>query len=710
MKTRTLYQQLLLLIAITLIGCPNPVSTSEESSDSQETPEQATEETPEETPEDPPENDPPPPPTFTITYDGNGAGSGAPPEDATEYEEGEEHMVAQPGSLALSDHDFAGWNTAADGSGDSYAPGSTYTFEAGDIILYAQWSLTPTFRVYYNKNFHPAGEPPVDDTFYRQGDLITVKEPGSAPENWRFSHWSRDWGDFGPEYHPGDTLIMGMEDVTFYAIWEPDLRMQIVYDSQGHTSGQVPVDTGSYSSEDSPIALEAAGLGRYGHVFAGWNTNAGGAGTSIAPGDPIPFLGQGEHTLYAQWTEVEPAFVTTWDSSSPVELPLIPSGTYDFFVSVAGTPRGAHVTSYDDPDRIVIAHDPTVHVWGTIEGLRVMDADQGAYTLTEVSQWGPFSFGEGAPTFNGATALTITATDAPDLSSTTSFEEIFRNATSLTDIPGIGDWDVSAVTTMEGAFSNAALFNSDISKWDTSSVTTMAGMFSGARAFNQPIGSWDTSGVTDMTTMFFDADSFDQDLPWDTSSVTSMAGMFHWAEGFAGDVSGWDTSSVKHMDYIFAGPENFNPDIGDWDVSQVEYFDMAFIGTKLDQDLSGWKTSSAKSMTYMFAETPFNHPLDTWDVSNVTSMEGMFAGTTAFDQDLGSWDISGVGNLDEFLSQSQLSTANYDKLLIGWAAQSTVPSSITFDAGSSKYSAAASAARAYLTSVKSWTISDGGME
>ncbi len=57
-----------------------------------------------------------------------------------------------------------------------------------------------------------------------------------------------------------------------------------------------------------------------------------------------------------------------------------------------------------------------------------------------------------------------------------------------------------------------------------------------------------------------------------------------------------------------------------------------------------------------------------------------------------------------------LSTANYDALLIGWAAQA-VQSSVTFDGGDSKYTGggAAATARAYLISNFSWSISDGGI-
>lgn len=42
-------------------------------------------------------------------------------------------------AFALDGYTFAGWNTAADGSGDSYASGGDYTLTPGEDVLYAQW-------------------------------------------------------------------------------------------------------------------------------------------------------------------------------------------------------------------------------------------------------------------------------------------------------------------------------------------------------------------------------------------------------------------------------------------------------------------------------------------------------------------------------------------------------------------------------------------
>ena len=51
-------------------------------------------------------------------------------------------------------------------------------------------------------------------------------------------------------------------------------------------------------------------------------------------------------------------------------------------------------------------------------------------------------------------------------------------------------------------FSNAELFNGDLSKYDVSSVTGIDTMFYYAVCFDGDLQKWDVSGVTDMNIMF----------------------------------------------------------------------------------------------------------------------------------------------------------------------------------------------------------------
>ena len=76
-------------------------------------------------------------PTYTVTYYGNGADSGK-TTDPTAYTTGEKATV-QANGFTLSGYTFTGWNTKANGSGDSYKTGEQITM-TDNVVLYAQWT------------------------------------------------------------------------------------------------------------------------------------------------------------------------------------------------------------------------------------------------------------------------------------------------------------------------------------------------------------------------------------------------------------------------------------------------------------------------------------------------------------------------------------------------------------------------------------------
>ena len=87
----------------------------------------------------------------------------------------------------------------------------------------------------------------------------------------------------------------------------------------------------------------------------------------------------------------------------------------------------------------------------------------------------------------------------------------------------------------------------------------------------------------------------------------------------------------------------------------------------------------------------------------------MFKDASQFDQDLGAWDISYLVDAAGMFDNSGLSTANYDALLNGWAAQSTINSGVALGAAGINYTTATSgAAHTLLTGTYGWTITDAG--
>lgn len=76
-------------------------------------------------------------PTYTLTYDANGATTGGVPASTTG--DGALTVAGNAGSLAKGAQVFASWNSRADGTGQSFPVGSSYT-PASDLTLYAQYT------------------------------------------------------------------------------------------------------------------------------------------------------------------------------------------------------------------------------------------------------------------------------------------------------------------------------------------------------------------------------------------------------------------------------------------------------------------------------------------------------------------------------------------------------------------------------------------
>ena len=171
------------------------------------------------------------------------------------------------------------------------------------------------------------------------------------------------------------------------------------------------------------------------------------------------------------------------------------------------------------------------------------------------------------------------------------------------------------------------------------------------------------------------------------------------AEATYGLIQNWNTTSVTSM---------------------VNAFSVGGVKTNgFNEDITGWDVSNVTSMSLMMNnQSSFNQPIGSWDVSNVAAMWNAFNGNSAFNQDISSWNINKLGQADSFFHGANLSTLNYDLILIGWEAglQSQFPNgaghsltpSTSFGGARYTIGGSAASARASLISNFGWTIVDGG--
>lgn len=238
---------------------------------------------------------------------------------------------------------------------------------------------------------------------------------------------------------------------------------------------------------------------------------------------------------------------------------------------------------------------------------------------------------------------------------------------SAPKLRSVDQWGTNAWSSAADAFNGAV--NMQVLATDApnlSVATSMASMFQSASTFNADISSWDVSNIQDMSGMFFDAAAFNNGgvpLNWGNklANVANMSSMFAAASDFNQDVSAWDVSNVTNMDSMFSNASDFNN-----------------------------------------GSAPLNWGQKT---SKVTNMAGMFSYASAFNQDISGWNVSNVTTMTGLFQSTSFSSANYNALISRWSDLSLKQGvALGVDA---KYCDVTS--HNILANIYNWTITDLGV-
>ena len=106
-----------------------------------------------------------------------------------------------------------------------------------------------------------------------------------------------------------------------------------------------------------------------------------------------------------------------------------------------------------------------------------------------------------------------------------------------------------------------------------------------------------------------------------------------------------DTSLITDMSWLFCDSKRTNFDgLETWNTSNVTTMERLFHRVKhFNHPIGNWDVSSVTNMECIFCGcSDFNQPLEDWDVSSVTNMESMFGGCVKFNQSLNDWNVSKV--------------------------------------------------------------------
>ncbi|WP_447637860.1 BspA family leucine-rich repeat surface protein [Flavobacterium microcysteis] len=118
-----------------------------------------------------------------------------------------------------------------------------------------------------------------------------------------------------------------------------------------------------------------------------------------------------------------------------------------------------------------------------------------------------------------------------------------------------------------------------------------------------------------------------------------------------------DFSRVTNMSRMFYGCTSLigTPSINNWNTQNVITMESMFEGAKaFNQNIGNWNTENVTDMRNMFASTDiFNQDISNWNTENVTNMGGMFGGAKAFNQNIGNWNTANVTDMSFMFSYAE---------------------------------------------------------
>ena len=161
------------------------------------------------------------PDSYTIHFDANG-GTGFMVDQKIEI--GESTNIT-PNAYSNDDASFAGWNTAADGSGTSYTNGYSITSDLANsgetITLYAQWIPAQHFYVHFDAN---GGTGTMNNQRFVIGNPASpLTQNAFTRANYEFRGWNTAADGSGTHYDDEEAVYdlsnVDEDTVTLYAEW-----------------------------------------------------------------------------------------------------------------------------------------------------------------------------------------------------------------------------------------------------------------------------------------------------------------------------------------------------------------------------------------------------------------------------------------------------------------------------------------------------------
>lgn len=239
---------------------------------------------------------------LTLTYNANGGSGtfgGSNIYYATSYFSGQTITLRPLTYLSRSGYTVGSWNTASNGSGTTYSANQVIT-PVANLILYAQWTFTHTYKL----TFEPVGGT-LGETVVNPIDVTLGSAIGTLPlptfDGYTFANWFTAINGGGTQWTSSTTYPYDY-NAKIYAHWTLN-SYNIAYSLDGGTNGANPA---TYDVEDGTITLLNATKTNY--TFKGWWTTATfDSGTQVSLINSTLISGKANGTtitLYAKWLVV----------------------------------------------------------------------------------------------------------------------------------------------------------------------------------------------------------------------------------------------------------------------------------------------------------------------------------------------------------------------------------------------------------------------
>ncbi len=246
-------------------------------------------------------------PTFTVTYNANGGSGTAPVDSSSPYEINSEVTILGQGDLTMEGHNFTGWNTAADGTGKSYAAGAKIEKLTENVTLYAQWTKQKFTVTWMDGTTQLEKDENAEYGTMPEYNSSEPTKAADADHTYTFLGWNTD-----PNAATALTQLSPVTtDVTYYAIFSATAipKYTLTYKANGGSGAPAAVsdnkagDTVDLDYSNQPTHAQQDGKNV---IFIGW-TETNDSGKVYSNGETLPSLADkvtfanSNITVYAVW-------------------------------------------------------------------------------------------------------------------------------------------------------------------------------------------------------------------------------------------------------------------------------------------------------------------------------------------------------------------------------------------------------------------------